>query len=78
MDVQVMITSRITNRDWHLLNVGGPVNPIIFQDRVALQLRSQDVTSKDGFERGTLKWKVRQRCVAGYAEWQNAQLIDNA
>lgn len=77
LDLKIMISSRVTGFDWRLLNVGGAVKPIIFQDRVALQLRSLEHNSKDGVERGQHKWKVRQRCTAGYAEWQNAILIDN-
>lgn len=77
LDLKVMINPRITTLDWHLCNVGGPVKPVIFQDRVALQLRSLEAESENGQEQDQYKYSVRWRGVAGYANPQDAVFVNN-
>lgn len=73
-DFDLIMESRLTDtNDWYLLHVGGPLLPIVFQDREPLTYHSlEDDQSEEGFIREHNLYKARARRNTGYAHWQNA------
>ena len=63
--------------DWYLLHVGNVIKPLIFQDRVSIELESMEGMSDAGFMRETYLYGVRARYNAGYGLWQDAFKVTN-
>ena len=77
----LILSARLADtNDWYMLNVGSPVRPLIYQDRMAAtieQLASPEAGDA-AFDSGRYKWKVRMRSVVGFSMWQLANKTVNA
>ena len=69
---QLLISGRLSDaNDWYLLHTGGPLRPLIMQDREPVEF----VALEDGeraFTEEVYLYGVRARRVVGYGFWQDA------
>ncbi len=81
VNIKVRYEPRLTSdstADWYLLNIGGSMKPLIFQDRISLQFEAlEQGDSESAFNREEYRYKVRARYNVGYAFWQSAIKINN-
>lgn len=75
-DVLVSPWLTATN-DWYLLYTGGPVRPLIFQDRMGVEFKALEGETESGFLRETYLYGTRSRYNVGYGLWQAAVKTTN-
>lgn len=70
---EVVVSPRLADDAWHLLDTTKPIKPVIFQLRKKPVMVSQtDISSDHVFKTGKFRFGVEARGEAGYGFWQLA------
>lgn len=79
-EFDLIMESRLSDtNDWYLLHTGGPLLPIVFQDRDPLTYSAlEDDRTEEGFIREHNLYKARARYNVGYGNWQHAIKVVNS
>lgn len=74
---RVLASARLTGDDWYLATMGTSPRPLIFQERVRLQVEKNTVNEVEWRDKQQASFAVRARYGVGYGEWRSIQKINN-
>ena len=70
---KVMSSSRLTDADdWYLLNMAGPIKPLILQENMPVEFGALEGDSDEGFKRRMYLYGVEWYGNVGFGLWQKA------